>query len=100
MRVEELTKIHKVLGAGLMAKDGSIIESRIGFDYDVEKLGMMASRVVQGIKKSLSVEKPSVILYTRENVFFTREIERGIVFVICQNDANIGLVKIKIDKII
>lgn len=99
MSVEGLTKIHKVLGAGLVDKDGSLIESRITFDYDAKKLGALAARVVNRSKKSLGIEKASIILYTHNIVFFARETEKGIFFVICQKDANIGLVKIKINKL-
>ncbi len=100
MKIEELTKIHKVFGAGLVAEDGIIIESKIAFDYDAEKLGALAAQVVNKTKKSLDIKKTSIILYTANIVFFARETNRGIFFVICQKDANIGLVKKKIDKIV
>ncbi len=98
--IEELTRIHKVLGAGLVTDDGSMLESRVGFDYDASRLGALAARLVGSTKKSLGLEKASVIVYLGRIVFFARETARGIFFVVCQKDANIGLIKIKIDKII
>ena len=99
MTINELTKIHKVLGAGLVNNDGVLTESRITYDYDAEKLSALAARVVNRTNKSLGVEKTLVILYTQNIVFLVKETEKGIFFVICQKDANIGLVKLKIDKI-
>jgi predicted regulator of Ras-like GTPase activity (Roadblock/LC7/MglB family) len=99
MKVTELTRIPKVLGAGLSTDDGFIIDSQFTIGYDAEKSAAMAARVVNRIKSSLDLEKASAILYTRHNVFFVKETDEGIYFVICQKDANIGLVKIKIDKL-
>ena len=99
MKVEELTKIPKVLGAGIATEDGFIIDSQFTVGYDAEKSAAMAARVVNRIKKSLNVEKASTILYTQKNVFFIKQREDAIFFVICQKDANIGLVKIRIDRL-
>lgn len=98
-KFEELTKIPKVIGAGLATNDGFIIESEFTVGYDAEKSGAIAARVASRIKQSLHIEKASVILYTQNSVFFVKETEGGIFFVICQRDANIGLVKIHVDKI-
>lgn len=99
MKVDELTKISKVLGAGIATDDGFIIDSQFTVGYDADKSAAMAAQVVNRVKKSLDVEKASVIIYTQDNVFFIKEAEDGIFFVICQKDANLGLIKIKIDKI-
>ena len=99
MKVVELTKIPKVLGAGLATDDGFVVESQFTVGYDAEKSAAMAAQVVNRIKKSLDVEKASIIIYTYNNVIFIKEAEDGIFFVICQKEANLGLVKIKIDKI-
>jgi predicted regulator of Ras-like GTPase activity (Roadblock/LC7/MglB family) len=99
MKVTELTRIPKVLGAGLSTDDGFIIDSQFTIGYDAEKSAAMAARVVSRIKSSLDLEKASAILYTQNNVFFVKETDEGIYFVICQKDANLGLVKIKIDKL-
>jgi predicted regulator of Ras-like GTPase activity (Roadblock/LC7/MglB family) len=58
----------------------------------------MAAQIVNRIKKSLNIEKTTSILYTSNSVFFIKNTEEGIFFVICQKDANLGLVKINIDK--
>ncbi len=99
MKVDQLTKIPKVLGAGLATDDGFVIESQFTVGYDAEKSAAMAAQVVHQIKKSLNAEQPSAILYAKNNVLFVKETEAGIFFVICQKDANLGLVKIKIDRI-
>jgi len=99
MKVAELTRMPKVLGAGLGSDDGFIIDSQFTVGYDAEKSAAMAARVVNRIKTSLNIEKASAILYTRNNVFFIKETDAGIYFVICQKDANLGLIKIKIDKL-
>lgn len=99
MKVEELIRIPKVLGAGIATEDGFIIDSEFTVGYDAEKSAAMAARVVSRIKKSLNVERASTILYTQKHVFFIKEKEDAIFFVICQKDANIGLVKIRIDRL-
>ena len=99
MIIEELTKIHKVLGAGLVTNEGVVLESHITSDYNPDKLGALAARIVNRAKQSLGLAKTSVILYTLNLVFFAKETEKGIFFVMCRKDANIGLVMLKIDKI-
>ncbi|HEC78335.1 MAG TPA: hypothetical protein ENI34_04230 [candidate division WOR-3 bacterium] len=99
MKVDELTKIPKVLGAGLATDDGFVIESQFTVGYNAEKSAAMAAQVINTIKRSLDIERASVVLYTQNNVFFVKESEEGIFFVICQKDANLGLIKIKTDKI-
>lgn len=98
MNIDDFTKIPKVLGAGLVSEDGFIIEGQAKFEYDTEKLGAIAARVVNRIKNSLDVAKASAIIYTTDNVLFLRDSADGIAFVICQKDANVGLVKIRLDK--
>lgn len=100
MKIDELTKIPKVLGAGLATDDGFVIESQFTVGYDAEKSAAMAAQIVNRVKTSLKVEKASIILYTHNNVFFVKEADDGIFFVICQKDANLGLVKIRTDKIV
>lgn len=99
MKVSELTKMPKVLGAGLGTDDGFVIDSQFVVGYDAEKSAAMAARVVSRIKSSLNIEKASAVLYTQNNVFFIKETDDGIYFVICQKEANLGLIKIKIDKL-
>jgi predicted regulator of Ras-like GTPase activity (Roadblock/LC7/MglB family) len=99
MKIAELTRIPKVLGAGISTDDGFVIDSQFTVGYDAEKSAAMAARVVNRIKSSLGLEKASAVLYTQKNVFFIRQTDEGIYFVICQKDANLGLVKIKIDKL-
>lgn len=99
MKVADLLKIPKVLGAGLVSEDGFIIEGQSTYEYDMEKLGAIAARVINRIKNSLSVEAASAIVYTSDNVLFLKESAEGIAFVICQKDANVGLVRIRLNKI-
>ncbi|UCD18944.1 MAG: roadblock/LC7 domain-containing protein [candidate division WOR-3 bacterium] len=99
MKIKDLIKIPKVLGAGLVSDDGFIIDGQATYEYDTEKLGAIAARVVNRIKKSLDVEGASAIVYTRDNVLFLKEGAEGIIFVICQKDVNVGLVRIRLNKI-
>ncbi len=99
MKLDTLTKIPKVLGVGLATVDGFVIESQFTVGYNAEKSGAMAAQVVKTIKQSLNIEKVSVIFYLQNSVFFIKETDAGIFFVMCQKDANIGLIKIKINKI-
>lgn len=99
MKVTELTRMPKVLGACLGTDDGFIIDSQFTVGCDAEKSAAMAARVVSRIKASLGVEKASAVLYTQNNVVFIRETDAGIYFIICLKDANLGLLKIKIDKL-
>lgn len=99
MKLDAITKIPKVLGAGIATTDGFMIESQFTVGYNAEKSAAMAAQVVNTIKQSLNIEKVSVIFYTHNSVFFVKETDAGIFFVTCQKDANIGLIKIKINKI-
>jgi predicted regulator of Ras-like GTPase activity (Roadblock/LC7/MglB family) len=99
MKLQELTKIPKVLGAGVATKDGFIVESQFAVGYDPEKFGAMAARIVNQINKSLKAETSSIILYAPKMVFFARAKADGIIFAIGYKDANLGLLKIKFDKI-
>jgi len=99
MNAEDLVKIPRVLGAGIATEDGFIVESQFKIGHNAERSAAMAAQIVHSIKRSLHVEKASAILYTPKSVFFIKESENGIFFVICQKDANLGLVKLKIDKI-
>ena len=98
MKLQEFTKIPKVLGVGLVGEDGFIIEGQSTYEYDTERLGAVAARVVNRIKNSLNVKEASAVIYTKDNVLFLKEIATGIVFVICHKDANVGLVKIRLNK--
>jgi predicted regulator of Ras-like GTPase activity (Roadblock/LC7/MglB family) len=98
MKLTEFTKLPKVLGAGLVSEDGFIIEGQARFEYNMDKLGAIAARVVNRIKNSLNVVNASAIIYTQDNVLFLKGTADGIFFVICQKDANVGLVKIRLDK--
>lgn len=99
MKIGELTKIPKVLGAGLVGEDGFIIDGRSTFEYDTEKLGAIAARVVNRIKQSLNAPHASAIIYTEDHVLLLRESAEGIVFVMCQRDANVGLVRLRLNKV-
>lgn len=99
MKVDELARIPKVLGAGIATEDGFVVESQFSVGYNAERSAAMAAQIVNSIRRSLDVEKASAILYTSKSVFFIKESENGIFFVICHKDANLGLVKIKTDKI-
>ena len=99
MKVGEFTKMQKVLGAGLVSEDGFIIEGQAKFEYDMEKLGAIAARVANRIKTSMNLDKAAAIIYTQDNVLFLKDSSEGIVFVICQKDANVGLVKIRLNRI-
>ena len=99
MKLSELTKIPRILGVGLASSDGFVIDSQFTIGYDAEKSAAMAAQVVNRIKKSLEIEKASAVIYTQNNVFFVKEIEDGIFFAICRKNANLGLIKVKIDKI-
>ena len=99
MKISEFTKMQKVLGAGLASEDGFIIEGQARFEYDMDKLSAIVARVANRIKNSLDVEKASAIIYTQDNVLFIRSSTEGIAFVICQKDANVGLVKIRLEKL-
>jgi predicted regulator of Ras-like GTPase activity (Roadblock/LC7/MglB family) len=45
------------------------------------------------------VEEGSVIIYTSDIVFFARAKPDSVFFVICSKEANLGLIKIKMDKV-
>jgi len=99
MKLTDITKIPKVLGAGTVTYDGFIIDSQFTAGYEAAKFGAMAARIVGQVKKSLRVEEGGVILYTPKVVFFARAKPENVFFVICAKDANLGLIKLKMDKV-
>ncbi|MEO0094953.1 MAG: hypothetical protein ABIL46_03550 [candidate division WOR-3 bacterium] len=98
MDLSQLTKIPKILGAGLATYDGFIIDSQFAHGYDAEKFGAMSAKIVNQIKKSFGKENASIILYTDKIIFLARAKNEGVLFVIADKDANLGLVKIKFEK--
>ncbi len=99
MKLADIAKIPKVFGAGTVTYDGFIIDSQFTVGYDATKFGAMAARIVNQIKKSLRVEEGSVIIYTSDIVFFAKAKPESVFFVICSKEANLGLIKIKMDKV-
>jgi len=98
MNLSQLTKIPRVLGAGLATFDGFIIDSQFVHGYDAEKFGAMSAKIVNQIKKSFGKENVSIILYTDNIVFLAKAKNEGVLFVIADKDANLGLMKIKFEK--
>ncbi|MEO0205907.1 MAG: hypothetical protein ABIL22_04445 [candidate division WOR-3 bacterium] len=99
MELFQLTKIPRVLGAGLATYDGFIIDSQFAHGYDAEKYGAMSAKIVNQIRKNFEKENASIILYTENIVFLAKAKKEGILFVIADKDANLGLIKIKFEKI-
>jgi predicted regulator of Ras-like GTPase activity (Roadblock/LC7/MglB family) len=99
VKLEEITRIPRVLGAGLATDDGFIVESQFTVGYDAEKSAAMAAQIINVTMRSLTAQNASVVLYTHTSVFFIKKVEEGVFFVICQRDANLGLIKIKVDRI-
>ncbi len=98
MNLAELTRIPRVLGAGFATFDGFIIDSQFVHGYDAEKYGAMSAKIVNQIRKSLAGENTSVILYTDSIIFVAKAKSDGILFVISDKEANLGLIKIKFEK--
>ncbi|MCX7994909.1 MAG: hypothetical protein N3A65_03935 [candidate division WOR-3 bacterium] len=98
MELSQLTKIPKVLGAGLSTLDGFIIDSQFIHGYEPEKFGAMSAKIINQIKKIFGKEKISVILYTDNIVFLARLKDEQVLFLIAEKDANLGLIKIKFEK--
>ncbi|MGB9720245.1 MAG: roadblock/LC7 domain-containing protein [bacterium] len=98
MELFQLTKIPKVLGAGLATYDGFIIDSQFAHGYDAEKFGAMSAKIVNQIRKNFERENASIVLYTENIVFLAKAKNEGILFVIADKDANLGLIKIKFEK--
>ncbi len=99
MNLSQLTKIPRVLGAGLATFDGFIIDSQFVHGYDAEKFGAMSAKIANQIKKSFGKENASIILYTDNIIFLAKAKNEGVLFVIADKDANLGLIKIKFEKL-
>ena len=67
MKMDEITRIPRVLGAGLATDDGFIVESQFTVGYDAEKSAAMAAQVINATVRTLTAENVSVVLYTQEN---------------------------------
>lgn len=99
MKLEDITRIPRVLGAGLATDDGFIVESQCTVGYDAEKAAAMAAQIINVTMRSLTAKNASVVLYTLNSIFFIKKVQEGVFFVICQRDANLGLIKIRVDRI-
>ena len=98
MELSQLTKIPRVLGAGMATFDGFIIDSQFVHGYDAEKFGAMSAKIVNQIKKNFGKENASIILYTDNIIFLAKAENEGVLFTIADKDANLGLIKIKFEK--
>ncbi len=98
MDLSQLTKIPRVFGAGLATFDGFIVDSQFSHGYDSEKFGAMAAKILNQVQKNLGPESGSIILYTENIVFLARAKSEGVLFVIADKEANLGLIKIKFEK--
>ncbi len=98
MMLSVLTRIPRVFGAGIATFDGFIIDSQFIHGYDAERFGAMAAKIMTQVKKNLGPESGSVILYTQDILFLAKAKPEGIIFVVCDKDANLGLIKIKFEK--
>jgi len=98
MELSQLTKIPRVLGAGMATFDGFIIDSQFVHGYDAEKFGAMSAKIVNQIKKNFGKENASIILYTDNIIFLAKAKNEGVLFTIADKDANLGLIKIKFEK--
>lgn len=99
MNLFDLTKIPHVLGAGVASYDGFIIDSQFAHGYDAEKFGAMTAKIINQLKTSFGKENASIILYTENLVFLAKAKPEGILFIISDKEANLGLIKIKFEKI-
>lgn len=99
MKLADIAKIPKVIGTGTVTYDGFIIDHQFLVGYDAAKFGAMTARIVNQIKKSLRVEQGALIIYTTDIVFIARAMTDSIFFVIAGKDANLGLIKVKMDKL-
>ncbi len=99
MELSQLTKIPRVLGAGLATYDGFIIDSQFAHGFDPEKFGAMSAKIINQIKKNFGQKNAFAILYTENIIFLARAKNEGILFLIAEKDANLGLIKIKFEKL-
>lgn len=98
MNLSELTKIPRVIGAGIATNDGFIVDSQFSHGYDAERFGAMAAKIINQVKRNLGPECGSVILYTENIVFLARAKDEGVLFVAGDKEANLGLIKIKFER--
>ncbi|MGQ9701429.1 MAG: roadblock/LC7 domain-containing protein [bacterium] len=99
MNLFDLTKIPHVLGAGVASYDGFIVDSQLVHGYDAEKFGAMSAKIVNQLKANFGKENASIILYTENLIFLAKPKPEGILFVIGDKEANLGLIKIKFKKL-
>ncbi len=98
MDLSQIIKIPRVLGVGLATYDGFIIDSQLVHGFDAEKFGAMSAKIVNQIKRNFGKENPSIILYTDKIIFLAKAKNEGVFFVVADKEANLGLIKIKFEK--
>ena len=97
--LEELNKTSGVAGSILVGRDGIVIASDLQAAMEDEALGALAASITANVQKSLSrlgQPEPQQITIEAENTkFFITECEVGVLVVLTEKDANLGLVRLE-----
>jgi len=97
--LEELNKTSGVAGSMLVGRDGIVIASDLQAAMEDEALGALAASITANVQKSLGrlgQPEPQQITIEAENTkLFLAECEVGVLVVLTEKDANLGLVRLE-----
>ncbi len=98
--LEELNKTSGVSGSMLVGHDGIVIAADLQATFEDDTLGALAASITANIKKSMSrlnQPKPEQITIEAEhNKLFITDCEVGVLVVVTEKDANLGLIRLEV----
>jgi predicted regulator of Ras-like GTPase activity (Roadblock/LC7/MglB family) len=98
--LEELNRTSGVSGSMLVGRDGIVIASDLQAAMEDETVGALAASITANIQKSLSrlgQPQPQQITIEAENTkMFLADCDIGVLVVLTEKDANLGLVRLEV----
>ena len=98
--LEELNRTSGVSGSMLVGHDGIVIAADLQASFEDDTLGALAASITANIQKSmgrLGQSKPrQVTIEAENNKLFFAECEVGVLVVVTEKDANLGLIRLEV----
>jgi len=98
--LEELNKTSGVSGSMLVGRDGIVIAADLQAAMEDETLGALAASITANIQKSLGrlgqPEPQQITIEAENSKLFISECEVGVLVVLTERDANLGLVRLEV----
>lgn len=99
-----LTSLPNLMAALLVGDDGLVRENRLKIDLDQESLGATSAQMFRQIRESLPgigfAGLQQFLLETEEMSFWAVKLRKYILLLVCRGEANLGFLKIQVERIL